>query len=108
MLKSEFSMTSGTAVFLSPKCYLMDNGDETDKNGCKRALKGVNHSTVVSKQDFIDALYENKVVMRHQVRFKRDQKAFKMKLVEEHRRALNSIYYKMKVSDDLISCLPHT
>ena len=86
----------------------MDNGDENDKNGCKRALKGVNHSTVVSKQDFIDALYENKVVMRHQVRFKRDQKAFKMKLVEEHRRALNSIYYKMKVSDDFISCLPHT
>ena len=87
----------------------MHNGDETDKNGMKRALKGVNHSTVVSKQDFIDALYDNKViVMRRQVRLKRDQKLFKMKLVEEDRRALNAIYYKMKVSDDFISCLPHT
>ena len=100
-------MTSGSAIFLSPKCYLMHNGDENDEKGTKRALKGVNHSTNVSREDFIDALYENKIAVRRQVRFKRDPKVFKTRLVEEQRRALNPIYYKMKVSDDFVTCAPH-
>ena len=107
LLKSEFSMTSGSAIFLSPKCYLMHNGDDNDEKGTKRALKGVNHSTNVSREDFIDALYENKIAVRRQVRFKRDPKVFKTRLVEEQRRALNPIYYKMKVSDDFVTCAPH-
>ena len=100
-------MKSGSGIFLSPKCYLMDNGDENDPDGTKRALKGVNHGTNVSRQDFLDALYNNTIAMRRQVRFKRDPKVFKMRLVEEQRRALNSIYYKFKVDDNMVTCTPH-
>ena len=39
LLKSEFAITKGTAIFLSPKCYMMDNGDPNDPKGSKRALK---------------------------------------------------------------------
>ena len=100
-------MESGSAIFLSPKCYLLDNGNPNDANGSKRALKGVHHETVLTRQDFLDSLYENRIIVKRQVRLRRHQKAFKMRLIEEHKKALNSVYYKFKVCDDLITCVPH-
>ena len=106
-MKSEFSMTSGSAIFLSPKCYLMDNGIPTDPNGIKRALKGINEKTVLNKDDFLGALYENRPVVKPQMRMKRDKKTCKIRIVEEEKKSLNSIYYKMKLSADYLSCTPH-
>ena len=106
-MKSEFEMTSGSAIFLSPKCYLMDNGIPNDPQGVKRALKGINEKTILDKADFLNALYENQTVVKPQMRMKRDTKRCKIRIVEERKKSLNSIYYKMKLSDDYLSCTPH-
>ena len=106
-MKSEFEMTSGSAIFLSPKCYLMDNGIPNDPHGVKRALKGISEKTVLDKADFLTALYENQTVIKPQMRMKRDTKSCKIRIVEERKKSLNSIYYKMKLSDDYLSCTPH-
>ena len=100
-------MITGIALFNSPKCYILDNCDENDPDGIKRALKGVHHKTLVTKEDFLNSLYQNDVPIRKQVRLKRDTRIFKIRLVEEQKRALNPVYFKYKVSSDLISCSPH-
>ena len=107
LLKSEFSIKSGTAVFLSPKCYLIDSGDHDNPDGIKRALKGINDETSVTREEFLDSLYQNDVVRKRQIRLKRDLKKFKFSTIAETKKALNSVYYKMKVSDDFLSCSPH-
>ena len=107
LLKSEFCMKSGTAVFLSPKCYLLDSGDHNSADGVKRALKGINDKTKITREEFLSSLYQNKIIRKDQNRLKRDLKKFKFATVKETKKALNSVYYKMKVSDDFISCAPH-
>ena len=100
-------MTKGTAVFLSPKCYLLDGADSDNPDGTKRALKGINNETLISREEFLNALYDNTVIKKRQVRMKRNLKKFKICNISETKKALNSVYYKMKVSDDFISCTPH-
>ena len=100
-------MKSGTAVFLSPKCYLLDSGDHDSPDGVKRALKGINDKTKITREEFLSSLYQNKIIRKDQNRLKRDLKKFKFATVKETKKALNSVYYKMKVSDDFISCAPH-
>ena len=85
----------------------MDNGDKNDPNGQKRALKGINEKTTLEKSDFLAALYSNQNVIKPQIRMKRDFKTRKIRIVEEQKKSLNSIYYKMKLSDDLLTCTPH-
>ena len=100
-------MRSGTAVFLSPKCYLLDSGELGNQDGIKRALKGINDETTVSREEFLSSLYQNQIVRKDQNRLKRDLKKFKFCTVKETKKALNSVYYKMQVSDDFITCSPH-
>ena len=107
LLKSEFSIKSGTAVFLSPKCYLMHSGEDDNPDGVKRALKGINDETNITREEFLNSLYQNEVVKKRQIRLKRDLKKLKFSTVAETKKALNSVYYKMKVSDDFLSCSPH-
>ena len=85
----------------------MDNGITNDPQGVKRALKGINEKTILDKADFLNALYENQTVVKPQMRMKRDTKSCKIRIVEERKKSLNSIYYKMKLSDDYLSCSPH-
>ena len=104
LLKQEFAIQDGGALFLSPKCYM-----KKDKSGkVKKALKGIHSETLIEYSDFVDALHNNKIVERDQTRFKRNLKRFTIELRNERKRALNSIYYKLKVSDDFLSCSPHT
>ena len=100
-------MNSGTAVFLSPKCYLMDNGKPNDPNRVKRALKGINEKTMLNREDFLASLYQNQSIVKPQTRMKRDQKSSKIRIIEENKKSLNSVYYKMRLSEDLLSCRPH-
>ena len=100
-------MTSGTMVFLSPKCYIMDNGVPNDPNGVKRALKGISEKTVLDKSDFLDVLYQNQEIIKPQMRMKRDRKTCKIRIVQEQKKSLNAVYYKMKLSNDFLSCEPH-
>ena len=74
----------------------------------KRALKGINSGTDIQYEDFVDALYNNSNVMRDQNRLRRHRTQYSMELQTNNKKALNSIYYKMKVSDDFVSCSPHT
>lgn len=105
LLKEEFSIQSGSAVFLSPKCYIME--DQTS-GATKKALKGIHSQTMIELNDFVDVLYNNSTVMRDQTRFRRNLKKFTVQLQSEKKRALNSIYFKLKVSDDFLTCSPHT
>ena len=81
--------------------------DESSAN-VKKALKGVHVRTNLSREDFLHVLYHNSVVMRKQVRLRRDPQRYTVRLQEEQKKALNAIYYKMKISDNFISCSPHT
>ena len=105
LLKEEFSLDNGSGIFLSPKCYLMEDRATGES---KRALKGINSKTDIQYEDFVGALYNNSNVMRDQNRLRRHRTQYSMELQTNHKKALNSIYYKMKVSDDFVSCSPHT
>ena len=73
----------------------------------KKALKGIHSETMIEYDNFLDALYKNTTVMRDQTRLRRNLKKFTVQLQSEKKKALNSVYFKLKVSDDLISCSPH-
>lgn len=80
-----------------------------DKNtgAVKKALKGIHSQTMITLDDFLDVLYNNNTVMRDQTRLKRNLKKFTVQLQREKKRALNSVYFKLRVSDDFITCSPH-
>ena len=79
-----------------------------DNNGkIKKALKGVHVRTDLDKEDFVNALYNNKAVLRKQIRLRRDPKKYRIRLQEENKKALNALYYKMKVNSNFVTCTPH-
>ena len=73
----------------------------------KKALKGIHSQTLITLDDFLGVLYNNNTVMRDQTRLKRNLKKFTVQLQREKKRALNSVYFKLRVSDDFITCSPH-
>ena len=85
----------------------MHSGEENNPDGVKRALKGINDETNITREEFLNSLYQNEVIKKRQIRLKRDLKKLKFSTVAETKKALNSVYYKMKVSDDFLSCSPH-
>ena len=74
----------------------------------KTALKGVSAETDINCEHFIDAIYENRNILREQTRLRRHRTQYSMELQRNLKRSVNSVYYKMKVSSDFISCTPHT
>ena len=104
MLKEEFSIDKGRAIFLSPKCYLMH---DSTSGQMKKALKGIHSETLIDDQDFIEVLYNNSNIMRDQTRFRRNLKQFTVQMQKQKKRALNSVYFKLRVSDDFLACSPH-
>ena len=98
-------MDNGRAIFLSPKCYLLED-ESTQKS--KKALKGVNCETDIQFQHFVDVLYNNSKIHRQQNRLRRNQKHYAMELQSNMKKSLNSVYYKMKVSNDFVKCSPLT
>ena len=88
-------MSNGSAIFLSPKCYFMEDRLTGER---KKALKGIHCQTLLQYDDFIDVLYNNSTVMRNQTRLRRNLKNYTVQLQREKKRALNSVYYKFKIS----------
>lgn len=82
--------------------------EDKDSAQLKKALKGICSGTNLKFEDFADVLYNNSKVMREQTRLKRDLKKSIVHMQKEQKRALSSVYFKMKVSDDFLSCSPHT
>ena len=74
----------------------------------KKALKGVNSETDIVYEDFVDALYDNTNVLREQTRMRRHRTEYSMEIQTNIKKSLNSVYYKQKVSDDFVTCTPHT
>ena len=73
----------------------------------KKALKGVHIQTQLDIKDFINTLYDNATITRQQTRLRRDLKAYKFELLCQTKRSLNPVFFKMRVSDNLIGCSPH-
>ena len=90
---------------MSPKCYIME---DKESGQVKKALKGIHSETMIEFDDFVDVLYNNSAVMRNQTRLRRNLKKFTVQLQSEKKKALNSVYFKLKVSKDFITCSPHT
>ena len=105
LLKEEFKLENGSAVFLSPKCYWME---DKASGQLKKAMKGVNANTPITYEDFLDSLYNNSNKLTEQIRLRRHRNNYSMELQSNIKKSLNSVYYKMKVSEDFISCSPHT
>ena len=103
MLKCEFSIRRGSLVALSNKCYhLYDEEQKTFKS----ALKGISRQSEICHQDFLEVLYKDHLLTRDQVRFQYDKKRDMMTLVSQRKKALNSVYTKMRVMDDHVSVQP--
>ena len=73
----------------------------------KKALKGIHSETLIDSQDFIEVLYNNSNIMRDQTRFRRSLKQFTVQMHKQKKRALNSVYFKLRVSEDFLTCSPH-
>ena len=80
--------------------------DQESRN-VKKALKGVHIQTQFDIKDFINTLYNNATINRNQTRLRRDLKAYKFELLCQTKRSLNPVFFKMRVSDNLICCSPH-
>ena len=104
LLKEEFKLENGSAVFLSPKCYWME---DQASGQVKKAMKGVNADTPITYEDCLDALYNNTNKLTQQMRLRRHKNNYSMELQSNVKKSLNSVYYKMRVSEDFISCSPH-
>ena len=82
---------------------MQDAGNEN----VKKALKGVHMKTQLDMKDFINSLYQNISINREQIRLRRDLKSYRIQLLSQTKRSLNPVFFKMKVSDNLITCTPH-
>ena len=103
MLKQEFKITNGSFVALSNKCYHLY---DEDARVVKTALKGISRDNDISHQDFLQVLYQNRLLRRDQVRFQYSKQRDMMTMVSQKKKALNSVYTKMCVGDDFVSVQP--
>ena len=103
MLKCEFRIRNGSFIALSNKCYHLYDEDKQVK---KSALKGISKETQISHSDFLEVLYKDRFLTQDQVRFQYNKKRGIMVMVSQRKKALNSVYTKMKVKNDLVSIEP--
>ena len=76
-------------------------------NLSSNCIKGIHNETKITREEFLKCLYENKPIDKEQTRLRRDLTKFKFCVVKEQKKALNALYYKMKVSDDFLSVKPY-
>ena len=103
LFKNEAVVTEGSFVALSSKCYsLKDNNG----NQSKQATKGINQSEKIHHDVFLSSLYENSTVFADQTRMNFAKKHGTMAIIQQRKRALNNIFTKLNVKDDLITIEP--
>ena len=103
LFKNEAVVTDGSFVALSSKCYsLRDNyGDQS-----KQATKGINQTANLNHELFLSSLYENNVIYADQTRMNFAKKQGTMAIINQRKRALNNIFTKLDVKDDLVTIEP--
>ena len=87
----------------SSKCYSMLNYKD---QSTKRAMKGVHCENDIDHDSFINCLYSNSVHYSNQVRMNFLKKYGTMGILEIRKRALNPIFTKLEVQDDLVTVRP--
>ena len=103
LFKDEAVVTNGSFVALSSKCYsLKDN----IANESKQATKGVRNSDSLRHELFLKSLYENDDVYTDQFRMNFARNHGTMAILNQRKRALNNIFTKLKVEDDLVTITP--
>ena len=103
LFKNEAVVTDGSFVALSSKCYsLKDNsGDQS-----KQATKGIHQTTKINHDLFLSSLYENDTVYADQTRMNFAKTHGTMAIIQQRKRALNNIFTKLDVQDDLVTIEP--
>ena len=81
---------------------IFDNGGEQTKN----AQKGINKTTKLTYQSYIDTLYDNRALIIPQKRMQFNKKVGSMAIIEQNKAGLNPIFTKLRVHDDMISISP--
>ena len=103
LFKDEALVTDGSFVALSSKCYsLKDNSN----NQSKQATKGINQTEKINHDVFISSLYENSTTYSNQTRMNFAKSYGTMAIVQQRKRALNNIFTKLNVKDDLVTIEP--
>ena len=100
-MKKEFETKNGSLVALSPKCYLANDGIDI-----KRSSKGTPKSVLLTLADFESALFERNSPQANfsQIIFNKKLGASVTKPISK--RGLNSIYYKLRVDENLVDVHP--
>ena len=86
----------------SPKCYAFQDG-----NVLKRSHKGTPKNADLQVQNYLDALFENKIKKVQFNRIAIDNNLGSAVTRTVIKKALNPTYLKLKVLDDLVTVVPY-
>ena len=106
-MKVEAETSSGFFCGLSPKCYVISDGDEKRKFEDKMALKGVSKKLKIDSINFIETLYnpeDDKTVSCDQFIFKKNTTS--MFSITMQKKLMNCFYTKMQVQADHVTLYP--
>ena len=103
LFKEEAMVKDGSFVALSSKCYSLK--DNTGRQS-KQATKGINQTANLNHDLFLSSLYEKEIVYADQSRMNFSKKQGSMTIIKQRKRALNNIFTKLEVKDDLITVQP--
>ena len=101
LLKREYGCSRGKFYGLSPKCYHISDG-----TSIKRSNKGTPKHINLSEKEFENALFGFDEVKKTFSQITTNKKLGTNCTKSVTKRALNSVYLKMRVADDLISVTP--
>ena len=91
---------------MSPKTYFIKDETSYDTKDVKKALKGIHSQEKVQQEDFLDALYQNKLTKVAEMKLQNNIKKKRCELVENEKNAINAIYTKLRVEDDQVTVRP--
>ena len=103
VFKPEFTVTNGSYVGLSSKCYSVLDRNQGNQ---KKATKGISQRTPLQHNSFIDVLYGETEQKTIQPRFAFCKKSNTMKLVEQTKTSLNPNLTKRFVFSDRVRTEP--
>ena len=103
LFKNEAVVTNGSFIALSSKCYSLK---DYETNESKQATKGIRQNESIRHELFLENLYENIDIYASQTRMNFDKKQGTMAIIQQRKRALNNLFTKLKVHDDMITITP--
>ena len=106
-MKTEFRITSGLFVGLSLKCYILCDNSLKRKNDDKIAAKDVSSSNNLTREIYLDALYNVDSAPRGENSlFLYDRRRTCVNSINQHKKLPNNFYTKFAVQPDLVTLKP--